>query len=67
MAITLRGSGWGGAGANTSELLVAYITERIRALEPMLQYAKLGTRRDAPAPCFRRAHRPQVITLLISA
>lgn len=48
MAVTLRGSGWGGSSANTSELLVAYITERIRALEPELQYARLGTRRDAP-------------------
>lgn len=48
MAVTLRGSNWGGASANTSELLVAYITERIRALEPDLQYARLGTRRDAP-------------------
>ena len=48
MAVTLRGSGWGGSSANTSELLVAYITERIRALEPDLQYARLGVRRDAP-------------------
>lgn len=48
MAVTTRGSGWGGGSANTSELLVAYITERIRALEPELQYARLGTRRDAP-------------------
>lgn len=48
MAVTLRGTNWGGASANTSELLVAYITERIRALEPQLQYARLGARRDAP-------------------
>lgn len=48
MAVTLRGTGWGGASANTSELLVAYITERIRALEPELKYAMLGVRRDAP-------------------
>lgn len=48
MAVTARGSGWGGASANTSELLVAYLTERIRALEPSLEYAQLGTRRDAP-------------------
>ena len=48
MAVTLRGTGWGGTAANSSELLVAYITERIRALEPELQYARLGTRRDAP-------------------
>lgn len=48
MAVTLRGSSWGGSSANTSELLVAYINERIRALEPDLQYARLGVRRDAP-------------------
>lgn len=48
MGLTARGSNWGGAGANVSELLVAYITERIRALEPMLYYAGLGVRRDAP-------------------
>lgn len=48
MAVTLRGSSWGGSSANTSELLVAYITERIRALEPELQYARLGVKRDAP-------------------
>lgn len=48
MAVTVRGSGWGGASANTSELLVSYISDRIRALEPDLQYARLGVRRDAP-------------------
>lgn len=48
MAVTGRGTSWGGTGANASELLVSYITERIRALEPMLQYARLGVRRDAP-------------------
>lgn len=48
MAVTLRGSSWGGAGANTSELLVAYINDEIRTLEPDLQYARLGVRRDAP-------------------
>jgi len=48
MAVTLRGSSWGGAGANSSELLVAYINEEIRTLEPDLQYARLGVRRDAP-------------------
>ena len=48
MALTARGTTWGGASANTSELLVAYITERIRAMEPKLVYAGLGTRRDAP-------------------
>lgn len=59
MAVTLRGSGWGGASANTSELLVAYVNERIRALEPDLQYARLGTRRDAPKG-FDRILFPQV-------
>jgi hypothetical protein len=48
MGVTLRGTGWGGTAANTSELLVAYITERIRALEPELMYARLGVRKDAP-------------------
>lgn len=59
MAVTTRGTGWGGTAANTSELLVAYITERIRALEPELQYARLGTRRDAPKG-FDRILFPQV-------
>lgn len=48
MAVTARSTNWGGASGNTSELLVAYLTERIRALEPKLQYAQLGVRRDAP-------------------
>lgn len=48
MAVTVRNSSWGGASANSSELLVAYITDRIRALEPELKYAMLGVRRDAP-------------------
>lgn len=48
MAVTLRGTGWGGASANTAELLTAYISDEIRTLEPDLQYARLGVRRDAP-------------------
>ena len=48
MALTSRGSGWGGASGNTSELLVAYIQDEIRVLEPELQYARLGTQRNAP-------------------
>jgi N4-gp56 family major capsid protein len=48
MALTPRNSSWGGASTQTSELLTAYITDIIRALEPDLYYAKLGTRRDAP-------------------
>ncbi len=48
MATTLRGTGWGGASTNTSELLTAYINEPIRVLEPELKYAQLGLRRDIP-------------------
>lgn len=48
MAITVRNSGWGGASGNTSELLVAYINEEIKVLEPQLQYARLGVQRDSP-------------------
>lgn len=59
MAVTVRSSSWGGASANSSELLIAYITERIRALEPQLKYAMLGTRRDAPKG-FDRILFPQV-------
>lgn len=49
MATTVRNSTWGGASTQTSELLTSYITDIIRVLEPELQYAQLGTRRDAPA------------------
>lgn len=48
MATTVRNSNWGGASTQTSELLTSYITDIIRVLEPELQYARLGTRRDAP-------------------
>jgi N4-gp56 family major capsid protein len=48
MAVTVRNSSWGSASSNTSELLVAYINEEIRVLEPQLQYARLGVKRDAP-------------------
>lgn len=48
MAVTVRGAAWGGANANASELLVAYIDGAIKNLEPQLQYARLGRRRDAP-------------------
>lgn len=48
MATTVRDSNWGGPSTQTSELLTGYITDMIRMLEPELQYAKLGTRRDAP-------------------
>lgn len=48
MAVTVRNSSWGGASSNTSELLVAYINEEIRVLEPQLQYARLGKQLNAP-------------------
>lgn len=48
MAVTVRNSSWGGASGNTSELLVAYINDEIKVLEPQLQYARLGMKRDAP-------------------
>lgn len=48
MAITPRNSSWGGASSNASELLVGYITDIIRALEPKLRYALLGKRKDVP-------------------
>lgn len=48
MATTIRDVNWGGASTQTSELLQGYITEEIKMLEPDLEYAKLGTRRDAP-------------------
>ena len=48
MAVTVRNSSWGGANANASELLMAYVNDEIRVLEPQLQYARLGVRRDSP-------------------
>lgn len=48
MAATLRGTGWGGASTITSDLLVSYISEEIKVLEPQLRYAMLGVKRDAP-------------------
>lgn len=48
MAVTVRGTGWGGATQLTSELLISYISDEIKVLEPQLQYARLGKRRDAP-------------------
>lgn len=48
MAITPRGTGWGGASGNTSELLVAYISDEIKVLEPELRYARLGWQKDVP-------------------
>src|SRR3990167_11200360 len=48
MATTVRGTGWGGSPLITSNLLVSYINDEIKVLEPQLQYARLGVKRDAP-------------------
>ena len=48
MAVTPRGTGWGGASTITSDLLVSYISDEIKVLEPQLRYANLGVKRDAP-------------------
>lgn len=48
MAVTVRNSSWGGSSTNSSELLLGYIRDEIRVLEPQLQYANLGVRRDSP-------------------
>ncbi len=48
MAVTVRNSSWGGSSTNTSELLVGYITDEIRVLEPQLQYARLGKQKNVP-------------------
>lgn len=48
MPVTVRATTWGGASSNASELLTSYISDEIKVLEPELQYARLGKRRDAP-------------------
>lgn len=48
MPVTVRATTWGGASSNATELLVSYISDEIKVLEPELQYARLGKRRDAP-------------------
>lgn len=48
MAVTVRNNSWGGASTNTSELLVGYITDEIKVLEPELQYARLGKQKNVP-------------------
>lgn len=48
MPVTVRGTGWGGASNQTSELLSNYISDEVKVLEPDLQFARLGKRRDAP-------------------
>jgi len=66
MAVTVRNSNWGGSSTITSDLLVSYITEEIKVLEPQLQYAKLGVRRDAPKG-FDRINFPQTNQLAVKA
>lgn len=48
MAVTVRNSSWGSSSTNTSELLMGYLNDEIRVLEPDLQYARLGVRKDSP-------------------
>jgi N4-gp56 family major capsid protein len=48
MAVTVRNSSWGGSSNQTSELLMSYVNDEIKVLEPQLQYARLGVRRDSP-------------------
>jgi N4-gp56 family major capsid protein len=48
MAVNTRGTGWGGSPTITSDLLVSYIQDEIKVLEPQLQFARLGVKRDAP-------------------
>ena len=49
MAITTRtATVWGGAPKNAGELLISYIQDEIKVLEPQLQFARLGVKRDAP-------------------
>src|SRR4051812_21889367 len=56
---TVRGNGWGGSSNNQSELLVSYISEQIKVLEPKLRYARLGKKKDVPKG-FDRITFPQV-------
>ena len=62
MAVTTRGATFGGASTNTSELLTAYIQGELRVLEPQLQYARLGLRKDAPKG-YDRILFPQTLQL----
>lgn len=58
MAVTVRGTSWGGASNNTSELLTSYIQGEVRVLEPDLQYARLGKQTNVPKG-FDRISFPQ--------
>lgn len=66
MATTTRGTGWGGASLNSSQLLTSYITDKVKVLEPDLQYARLGKRKDIPKG-FDRLLFPQTNQLPILA
>jgi len=46
--VTARNSSWGGSSNNQSELLVSYISDIVRVLEPQLRYARLGKKKDVP-------------------
>ena len=59
MAVTVRGSGWGGVVYDNAALLRSYIEDEIKILEPQLRYARLGKRKDAPKG-FDRIFFPQV-------
>jgi len=48
MALTTRSGAWGGGMKSQSELLISYIEDEIKVLEPQLQFARLGMKRDAP-------------------
>lgn len=48
MAVTARNSSWGGSSNNQSELLVSYISDIVRVLEPSLKFARLGKKKDVP-------------------
>lgn len=48
MASLARGTALGGPSGNAAELLVAFIGEEIRVLEPQLQFANLGVQKDVP-------------------
>ena len=66
MATTARGTGWGGASQNASQLLTSYITDKVKVLEPDLQYARLGKRKDIPKG-FDRLLFPQTNQLPVRA
>ena len=66
MATTTRGTGWGGASLNSSQLLTSYITDKVKILEPDLQYARLGKKKDIPKG-FDRLLFPQTNQLPIRA